>query len=221
PRGLSGPNGRETLTGLERVDREWTRHAGVQLRFTITGFDAGDLARENVAVAVAREADGRISAFATFRPTGSDGGWVLDLIRRSNDGSPGALEACIVEAVRRLGAKGATTLSLGLAPLSGLRADSASREERLLRLTACLVGPNALSMATCPESQYGQRTFPASAGGAIPAAFSPSRPRGVSRSVVHGTANVNSTSIGRPRTASASATVDRMTSRAGQPTKVG
>ena len=43
PRGLSGPNGRETLTGLERVDREWTRHAGLQLRFTITGFDAGDL----------------------------------------------------------------------------------------------------------------------------------------------------------------------------------
>ena len=141
PRGLSGPNGRETLTGLERVDREWTRHAGVQLRFTITGFDAGDLARENVAVAVAREADGRISAFATFRPTGSDGGWVLDLIRRSNDGSPGALEACIVEAVRRLGAKGATTLSLGLAPLSGLRADSVSREERLLRLTTRLVRP--------------------------------------------------------------------------------
>jgi phosphatidylglycerol lysyltransferase len=141
PRGMTGAGGRETLAALEHVDHDWTQRAGVQLRFTITGFDVADLRREGVAVAVAREADDRVTAFATFRPTGRDGGWVLDLIRRSRDGSPGALEACIVEAARRLGAEGATTLSLGLAPLSGLRADSPSHEERMLRVVAGLVRP--------------------------------------------------------------------------------
>ena len=61
-----------------------------------------------------------------------DGGWVLDLMRRALDGPPGAVEACITEAAVALRSAGAGTLSLGLAPLSGLDASSPAFEERWL-----------------------------------------------------------------------------------------
>jgi hypothetical protein len=51
---MTGAGGRETLAALEHVDHDWTQRAGVQLRFTITGFDLADLRREGVAVAVAK-----------------------------------------------------------------------------------------------------------------------------------------------------------------------
>ena len=118
---------------LARLDEEWRqRQAGPRLRFTIHDFRPD----ERVPTAVAFEADGEPSAFATFQSTG-DGTWVLDLIRRRR-GTPGALESCIAEAAVAMAASGGRELSLGLAPLARLRADRAP-EERLLALSARLV----------------------------------------------------------------------------------
>jgi hypothetical protein len=76
---------------------------------------------------------GRALAFTTFRKTGVDGGWVLDLMRRAPDGPPGAVEACIAEGRgREFRTAGARTLSLGLAPLGGLDTASPVFEERVL-----------------------------------------------------------------------------------------
>jgi phosphatidylglycerol lysyltransferase len=80
-----------------------------------------------------------VIAFATFRPTGTDGGWVLDLMRRSPNGSPGAVEACIVEAASAFKESGASTLSLGLAPLAGISTRDQILEERLLAAGSRLV----------------------------------------------------------------------------------
>ena len=141
PDGVRGKSARPIREGMKAVDRAWLSRAGAQLRFTIHGFDPEELARRDIAVAVAREADKGISAFATFRPTGTDGGWVLDLIRRAPECTPGALESCIVEAAERLRDSGVPTLSLGLAPLYGLDAGAASREERFLAMIGRLVRP--------------------------------------------------------------------------------
>jgi phosphatidylglycerol lysyltransferase len=141
PSGITGPGAAETRAELERVDKEWSVRSGIQLRFTIAGFEPTELRHGGVALAAAREADGRATAFATFRATGRDGGWVLDLMRRTDGGTPGALEFCIVEAARQLALTAATTLSLGLAPLAGLRLDSSNREERILHVAARLVRP--------------------------------------------------------------------------------
>ena len=84
---------------------------------------------------------GHALAFTTFRETGVDGGRVLDLMRRAPNGPPGAVEACIAEAAVAFRAAGARTLSLGLAPLTGLDTSSPVFEERVLAIAGKLVHP--------------------------------------------------------------------------------
>ena len=134
--GLDGGERARLLPGLTEIDARWRATAGPPLGFTIGHFDPAEL--EELAIAVALEADGQPTAFATFRPTGQ-GAWVLDLMRRRVGGTPGALEGCLVEAATALASEGATDLSLGLAPLARLARDAAVPEERGLVFGARVV----------------------------------------------------------------------------------
>jgi phosphatidylglycerol lysyltransferase len=125
------------LDDLEAIDSAWRKKAGPEMGFTISQFYRAGLAWQPISVAVDRS--GRALAYATFRKTGRDRGWVLDLMRRALDGPPGAVEACIAEAAMAFRAAGAATLSLGLAPLSGLDPSSPVFEERWLALGGRLV----------------------------------------------------------------------------------
>jgi phosphatidylglycerol lysyltransferase len=127
------------LDQLEQIDTIWRKKAGPQMGFTISGFDRATLCWQPISVAV--DPAGRALAYTTFRKTGVDGGWVLDLMRRAPDGPPGAVEACIAEAAIAFRAAGARTLSLGLAPLAGLDTKSTSFEERLLARAGQLAHP--------------------------------------------------------------------------------
>ena len=127
------------LDDLESIDTIWRKKAGPQMSFTISHFDRATLNGQPISVAVTTT--GRALAYTTFRQTGVDGGWVLDLMRRASDGSPGAVEACIAEAAVAFRASGARTLSLGLAPLAGLDPSSPAFEERLLATAGRLVRP--------------------------------------------------------------------------------
>ncbi len=121
---------------LAALDERWRLEVGPELGFTISQFDAANLRWQPVAVAVSET--GHPLGFATFRRTGTDGGWVVDLMRRAGDSPPGVVEWCIAEAASAFRAGGSKTLSLGLAPLAGLEADGVA-EERLLRLGAWVV----------------------------------------------------------------------------------
>jgi phosphatidylglycerol lysyltransferase len=134
--GLDAETRARLVPGLVRIDAEWQRSAGPGLGFTIGRFDPREI--DTTAIAVAVEADGQPSAFATFRSTGH-GGWVLDLLRRQAGGTPGCVEGCLVEGLTALGADGATELSLGLAPLAGLAGEARNADERALVLAARLV----------------------------------------------------------------------------------
>ena len=131
----------DDLRGLDaellEVDREWRLDGRPELRFTVSGYRRGDLATNPVALA--RAIDGRVIAFTTFRATGCDGGWVLDVMRRVPGGVPGAVEACIADAALGLRERAATWLSLGLAPLSGLDPRHGSPVERGLAIGAYLI----------------------------------------------------------------------------------
>jgi phosphatidylglycerol lysyltransferase len=122
---------------LLEVDHAWRLDGRPALGFTVNGYRRADLTASPVAVA--RDADGRMIAFTTFRPTGCDGGWVLDLMRRVPGGVPGAVEACIADAATALRDSGATWLSLGLAPLAGLDPRHGSPIERGLGVGARLI----------------------------------------------------------------------------------
>jgi phosphatidylglycerol lysyltransferase len=127
------------LDELEAIDTTWRAKAGPEMGFTISHFDRATLGWQPISVAVS--STGHALAYTTFRKTGVDGGRVLDLMRRAPDGSPGAVEACIAEAAVAFRAAGARTLSLGLAPLTGLDASSSVFEERLLAYGGKLVRP--------------------------------------------------------------------------------
>ena len=122
---------------LQLVDRAWQAGSRPPLRFTVSSYQPQD--QVTSPLAVARDAHGRVVAFTSYRPTGRDNGWVLDLIRRLPGSIPGAVEACIVEAAIQLRASGASTLSLGLAPLAGLDVRTGSPIERLLGLGARMI----------------------------------------------------------------------------------
>ena len=136
PDGL-GPNRKGLCKELLEVDRAWQSRAGPRLRFTVSSLQSLDQAASPIALA--RDATGRLVAFTSFQPTGQDSGWVLDLLRRIPGSIPGAVEACIVEAAAGLGSRGASTLSLGLAPLAGLEVRRGSPVERILGLGARLI----------------------------------------------------------------------------------
>jgi phosphatidylglycerol lysyltransferase len=127
------------MDDLSAIDTAWRKKAGPEMGFTISHFDRPTLCWQAVSVAVSPT--GHALAFTTFRKTGVDGGWVLDLMRRASDGPPGAVEACIAEAAVAFRAAGARTLSLGLAPLGGLDTASPVMEERVLAHCGRLVHP--------------------------------------------------------------------------------
>jgi phosphatidylglycerol lysyltransferase len=126
------------LDDLEAIDAVWRKGAGPQMGFTISHFERTALSWQPISVAVSTS--GRALGYTTFRKTGVDGGWVLDLMRRAPDGPPGVVEACIAEAAVAFRAAGASTLSLGLAPLAGLDNEAGTWEERLLAKAGRLVG---------------------------------------------------------------------------------
>lgn len=123
---------------LLELDRAWRRRRGPTLGFTVGRFDPHTLG--DAIVAVARVAGAPV-AFVVLRPTGTDRGWMLDLMRRAEGGVPGAVEACLVAAIDALGRTGVRRLSLGLAPLAGLEVRRGPLAERLLAAAAGLVRP--------------------------------------------------------------------------------
>ena len=123
---------------LVTLDQAWRRRHGPALGFTVGRFDPDGLDDALLAVGLVA---GIPVAFVVLRPTGTDGGWMLDLMRRSEDGPPGAVEACLVAAIGGLGRAGVRRLSLGLAPLAGLDARHGPLDERVLAAAARLIRP--------------------------------------------------------------------------------
>ena len=123
---------------LIELDRAWARRQGPALGFTVGRFDPATLDDAIVAVALLA---GRPNAFVVLRPTGADGGWMLDLMRREPGGVPGSVEACLVAAIELLGQAGVRRLSLGLAPLGGLNVHRGPVAERILAAAARVIGP--------------------------------------------------------------------------------
>ena len=137
--GIEGLGDTRLATKLSTLDEAWRRKAGPQLGFTVGRFDPRDGNASAVAAAVDEAGDP--VAFIVLRPTGADGGWMLDLMRRTSSGVPGAVEACMVAAIEALGAMGVHRLSLGLAPLNGLDPSTGPLPERALAVGAKAIRP--------------------------------------------------------------------------------
>jgi phosphatidylglycerol lysyltransferase len=137
--GLRGIPGSRLAPALRRLDEDWRRHARPALGFTVGQFDPDDTRPSMVVAAV--DAAGEPAAFAVLRPTGADGGWMLDLMRRAPGAVPGAMELALAAAIEALSRGGVQRLSLGLVPLAGLRADRGPAVERGLAVAVRAIRP--------------------------------------------------------------------------------
>jgi phosphatidylglycerol lysyltransferase len=135
-RGLSDPR---LGSALCRLEDGWRRRTRPALGFTVGTFDPADTSSSLIAVAV--DAAGDAAAFAVFRPTGADGGWALDVMRRAPDSIPGAMELALLTAIEALSRDGVRRVSLGLAPLAGLEVDRGPVVERALGVAVRCIRP--------------------------------------------------------------------------------
>lgn len=120
-RPISGP----VMDELRQVSDAWLGSSGHRERgFTLGRFDP-DYLRETVVLA-ARDADGRLLAFANLLPSYAGTIGNFDLMRRVPTAVNGTMELLFVAMIERFRDEGLEGMSLGLAPLANLDGDSAT-----------------------------------------------------------------------------------------------
>ncbi len=119
---LLPPHDRELTRELAAVSGAWLASSGHRERgFSVGGFDAGRIAAQPVVVV--RAPEWRILAFANVEPSFAGTAGNFDLMRRLPDAPQGTMELLFVTLMDHFRATGMTTMSLGLAPLSGIDGD--------------------------------------------------------------------------------------------------
>lgn len=128
------PLSRETLGELKAVSDEWLLMMhGSEMRFSVGWFD--DEYLRGSAVAVARTAEGQVSAFANIVPEYQRNEVSLDLMRRKHQIENGTMELLFISLFEWAKKKGYATFSLGLSGLAGIgEASSDPAVEKVLRL---------------------------------------------------------------------------------------
>lgn len=102
---------------MAAVSRAWlARKHGSEMGFSMGRFGADADARQLTALAI--DQDEKVHAFLTFHPIYGRKGWCLDLLRRSEQATPGTMELLLVRSLEHFKARGDTMVSLGLAPQS-------------------------------------------------------------------------------------------------------
>ncbi|MCB9111155.1 MAG: bifunctional lysylphosphatidylglycerol flippase/synthetase MprF [Anaerolineales bacterium] len=128
------PLSRELIGELRAVSDEWlfAMH-GSEMRFSVGWFD--DEYVRNSVTAVARDADGHISAFANVVPEYQRNGVSLDLMRRRHQIENGTMDLLFTSFFEWAKQKGYATFGLGLSALSGIGEKSDDPAvEKVLRL---------------------------------------------------------------------------------------
>jgi phosphatidylglycerol lysyltransferase len=130
---LDGPIDDATMDELREVSDSWMTASGHRERtFTVGSFDPAYL--RATTIAVVRDGDDRIVAFANILPSYHSNEGNFDLMRRRPDSVNGVMELLFVSLIEHFRAQRLTGMNLGLAPLAGVEGDGvASRVLRAVR----------------------------------------------------------------------------------------
>lgn len=131
---LDPPIPDDVLAELRSVSDEWLSLEGRRERgFTLGQWD-DDYIRQCRVIA-ARDAQGRIQAFANLIPDGVPGEATVDLMRHRRNAPRGVMDVLFVRLMERLRNEGYAAFSLGMAPFAEVgAAPDAPLKERVLRL---------------------------------------------------------------------------------------
>jgi len=131
-------------TQIEEMSEEWViTKAAPEMGFTLGGLD--ELRDRNVALSVARSAQGQVQAVMSWLPVWREGrisGYTLDFMRRRPDAMSGVMELMIADACEQLKSRGIGNLSLSGSPLATGSDDAgAGALSRVLTLMARVLEP--------------------------------------------------------------------------------
>ena len=124
---------REIEVNINRVSREWLAgKKSAALGFGVGGNDLDDPADRRYFVAY--DAEGTLCAYNVFLPYDGGAGWIVDVTRRGKAAPTGVTELLVVEGFAAFKEEGATSASMGLAPLANLLDDegNGTADEKLL-----------------------------------------------------------------------------------------
>lgn len=130
------PHGPELVEEIEQVSREWLLLPGRRERsFAIGYFDRGYV--RDSTLALVRDPEGRILAFANEVPSYAPGEATIDLMRHRLEVPNGTMDYLLTELLLALAEQGERTFNLGVALLAGVGEEpDASHEERAARWLA-------------------------------------------------------------------------------------
>jgi phosphatidylglycerol lysyltransferase len=122
---LPPPHDPALLAELRAISDAWlVAKKTREKRFSVGRFDDAWLGRWPM---VLIRQNGRTLAFANLLTTDVPGQATIDLMRHVDDAPPGVMDFLFTELMLRLKAQGATSFSMGMAPLSGLEARKGTR----------------------------------------------------------------------------------------------
>ncbi len=122
---LPPPHDPALLAELRAISDGWlVAKKTREKRFSVGRFDEAWLGRWPM---VLIRQNGRTLAFANLLTTDVPGQATIDLMRHVDDAPPGVMDFLFTELMLRLKAQGATSFSMGMAPLSGLEARKGTR----------------------------------------------------------------------------------------------
>jgi phosphatidylglycerol lysyltransferase len=106
------------MPDLARISADWLAgHRASEMGFSVAAFRAGFVAGQHVALV---RQEGRPAAFVTVMVTDTKAEATIGVMRHLRDASPYAMEFLFTKLILTLQEDGVGSLSLGMAPLSGL-----------------------------------------------------------------------------------------------------
>jgi phosphatidylglycerol lysyltransferase len=130
----TAPHATAFLNELKKVSDEWLKSfEKEEIIFSQGMFDERELMQQDVIIV--KDADGAIKAFLNIIPDYAEDECTYDLIRKTNDAPPAAMDALIIQLISYAREHKQSYLNLGMVPMSGIEQPD-NTAEQIIKLAA-------------------------------------------------------------------------------------
>ena len=128
------PHTSEFISALKSVSDEWLKNYDVkEVVFSQGMFSENELQQQDIITL--ENAEGQIKAFLNIIPYFAEEECTYDLIRKTNDAPPAAMDGLIIELIQYAKRKGILFLNLGMVPMTGL-GNPSNPAEQIIKMAA-------------------------------------------------------------------------------------
>jgi phosphatidylglycerol lysyltransferase len=134
---MTAPHPPEMLRHLRTISDEWLKSfQKKEFTFSQGMFDEAELLKQDLIVLT--DSEGTVKAFLNIMPDFKEGECTYDLIRKTNDAPPAAMDALIIKLIDYASKRKIKYLNLGMVPMSGISAP-ANTAEYIIQMAAAKI----------------------------------------------------------------------------------